>query len=126
MSRGIRLSEKHGVNPSMGVCIVCHEDDGTIILPGRLPNDAEAPRRAVWSFEPCDKCRKGVLTEGCALIEATGDERRPEPTGRVWVLRDEAIRRIVRPASLTEHIIRKRLSFIAPATVKALGLDEVR
>ena len=42
----IKVSEKHGVNPSMEVCFICGQDTGAILLLGRLPGDKEAPRHA--------------------------------------------------------------------------------
>lgn len=43
MSNSIRLSPKHGLNPSISVCFFCGEDKNEIILPGKLEGDAEAP-----------------------------------------------------------------------------------
>ena len=117
---GIRLSEKHGVNPSMGICFYCGEDDGTIALPGRLRGDAEAPRRAVWSMEPCRKC-KDWMKQGVMVIEATGDADAPCRTGRLWVLKDDAIKRIFNPG-MAEQSIRRRCAFIDPDAAKLIGL----
>ena len=83
--RGIYLSPKHGLNPSLGVCFYCLEDDGTVVLPGRLKGDVEAPRKAVWSMEPCPKC-KDLMTQGVLLIstrDGEEGEQGPVPHGRV-------------------------------------------
>lgn len=124
MSRGIRLSEKHGVNPSMGVCFYCGEDDGTIILPGRLKNDVEAPRRAVWSKEPCAKCKE-LMRQGVMLLEVRDGESGENPyrTGRMWVLKDEALRRMVNPEA-AEAGIRHRVMFLEEQTAKMIGLHD--
>lgn len=53
MSKSIRLSEKHGVNPSITICPVCGKDTGIAIL-GRLKGDEEAPRKIIGDL--CDDC----------------------------------------------------------------------
>lgn len=108
----MRLSAKHGVNPSMGVCFWCGEDDGTIALPGRLPGDAEAPRRAVWSMEPCAKC-KANMALGITLMEANGDTK-PEPTGRWVVVTEDCVRRLFNDDVLPA-VLRHRKAFMKPA-----------
>lgn len=57
----LRLSKKHGVNPSMGVCPICLKDNQEILLLGELPDDAEAPMRVLSNI--CDEC-KGKIEEG--------------------------------------------------------------
>ena len=93
----IRLSPKHGVNPSLAVCYYCGEDQGDIILPGKLPNDAEAPRRAVWHKVPCDKCKE-LMAKGVMVVRVDEEKRpsRGEPyrTGELVVVKDEAVARI--------------------------------
>lgn len=109
MSR-IRLSEKHGVNPALGVCYLCGENNGEVLLLGRLPGDAEAPRKVV-SGHPCKRCEE-ALKVGCALWESTSPDS-ADRTGRVCVVKDEAIRRIFSP-ELAEAIIRQRHANIEP------------
>ena len=92
--RGIRLSEKHGVNPSIGVCFYCNQDNGEVVLPGRLPDDREAPRRA------------------------SGAHR----TGGWVVVKEEAVRRIIVPEHLAETIIVRRVAFVDDETWRAVGL----
>lgn len=62
----IKLSEKHGVNPSMIICIFCGECKA-IALVGRLPGDAEAPRKFVNDYDPCDKCKES-MDKGITMI----------------------------------------------------------
>lgn len=56
MSKGIRLSEKHGVNPSIIKCPLCNGDVG-IALMGKLKGDVEAPRECLTG-DICDNCKK--------------------------------------------------------------------
>lgn len=106
MSKGITLSKKHGVNPSMDVCFWCGEPKG-LALCGRIKGDAEAPKRMVTSLSPCDKCREKFML-GVHLIEVTDDgsrfgdnkafafvdtEGKPHwPTGRYVVMKPEAMK----------------------------------
>lgn len=70
MSKGITLSKNHGVNPCIPVCFWCGEDKNEIALLGKLPDDAEAPHRAIMDFEPCEKC-KSFMDQGITLIGVT-------------------------------------------------------
>jgi hypothetical protein len=87
----IILSEKHGVNPTMGVCFWCGEHTGEIALLGKLPNDAEAPKETVLNYEPCEKCQN-AFNEGVLIIEVDHTADKPPltddhyPTGRFVVL----------------------------------------
>lgn len=55
---GIVLSEKHGVNPSITICLLCGKDIG-IALFGKLKNDEEAPKKCCIG-ELCDDCKKDL------------------------------------------------------------------
>lgn len=60
MSRSIRISEKHGANPTIPICFFCGEDKNEVALLGKLSGDKEAPMR-MWingDYEPCDECKK--------------------------------------------------------------------
>ena len=106
MSKGIRVSQKHGVNPSMDICFWCGEVRG-VALCGKLKGDAEAPKKMVTSLEPCDKCKER-FKKGVHLIEVTDDGSHCGnnkafafkdtegkfhwPTGRYVVMKPEAMR----------------------------------
>jgi hypothetical protein len=125
MSKGIRLSEKHGVNPSIAVCFFCGEDNGEIILPGRLPGDAEAPRRGVWNHNPCDTC-KGHMAQGIYLIQVREEVPTGEPhrTGPICVVKEDYLRRALEPGPALDHILQLRWSFVPRAAWLHLGLPE--
>ena len=91
----IKLSEKHGLNPSISICFFCRGDKD-IILNGRLPGDAEAPKKVLVDYEPCDKCKEQMKL-GVTIIEATQEptdappiQEGVWPTGRWCVIRTEA------------------------------------
>ncbi|HOB71153.1 MAG TPA: hypothetical protein PLD55_13340 [bacterium] len=91
----IRLSKKHGLNPSVSVCFFCGKEKNELVIPGRLKGDAEAPRKAVWSYEPCDECKK-YMSEGVmvCVVKDGSDPENPFRTGRLLVIRDEDAKRI--------------------------------
>lgn len=126
MARGdILLSEKHGVNPSIGVCFFCGEDNGEIMLPGRMKgdddDDIEAPRRAVWHKEPCETCQEG-MAKGITLMEMNQEGSEAEPTGRFWVMSEDFIKRVFGPDKLVANILEHRKAFVLADTVARLGL----
>ena len=69
----IRLSEKHGVNPSMEICFFCNEAKG-IVLFGKLRNDIEAPREVLINYEPCDKCKE-KFKDGVIVVAVTTEQQ---------------------------------------------------
>ena len=107
----------------MGVCFYCGQDNGEIVLPGRLPADAEAPRRAVWTMYPCDECKEWMV-KGIILISVRvgSDEKNPHRTGGWVVVKEEAVRRIIVPEHLAETIIVRRVAFVDDETWRAVGL----
>lgn len=122
MSKSIRVSEKHGVNPSIAVCYLCGEDTGEIVMPGKLPGDAEAPRRAVWHKEPCPKCQEH-MTQGIILIGVRGNffnGKEPDRSGHFLVVRDEWVSRSVTDAALASDILRKRMAYIPEELAKMM------
>lgn len=102
MSKSIKLSPKHGLNPCMPICFFCGETKNEIALLGRIGDkeDLEAPMKAILDYEPCEECKK-KFAEGVFLIEVTdypNMEGQPMiaknayPTGRYSVVRPEALR----------------------------------
>lgn len=106
MSKGITLSKKHGINPSLDICFWCGEPKG-LALCGRMKGDAEAPKNMVTSLEPCDKCKEKFKL-GVHLIEVVDDGSHCGnnkafafkdtegkfhwPTGRYVVMKPEAMK----------------------------------
>jgi len=108
--KGIPISPKHGLNPSMVTCFWCGKTMG-VALVGRIrkdgDNDAEAPREACFDLNPCEDCKKKFAT-GVLAIEVVQDGskfggntrfalpvkgREPMwPTGRWVVVRPEAMK----------------------------------
>lgn len=121
MSQTLRLSPKHGVNPTIPVCFFCGEDKQEIMLLGKIGaknEDLEAPMRAVYDYEPCDKC-KALMAQGITLIgvnNTRAQEGQPPiqkdlyPTGKWCVMRPEAVKRIFDlPDEKMEAILEKKM-----------------
>ena len=90
----IRLSEKHGVNPSMDTCFYCGEVTG-IALMGKIStkdnHDVEAPRYVCSSVTPCDKCKE-KYKDYVLMVEAkSSDPKNPQPSGRWFALKKKVL-----------------------------------
>jgi hypothetical protein len=121
----IKLSPKHGVNPTLGICYYCHHETGEVGLLGRLPDDREAPRHSVLDREPCARCRN-AMERGVMIVERRpGEEERGAPiltTGNVWVMAEDAIRQMLKPPEFAEQVITNRMAFVTPETARIWGL----
>lgn len=120
----LRLSPKHCVNPSLGLCFFCHKAK-EVILFGLMKDDAEAPRQVVMNQEPCDDCReymaKGVI---CISInpKLTTDKRDPWRSGRWAVITDAGMSRFGMDAALLAQVLEKRVCFMEDEVWDKLGI----
>ena len=123
MTRDIKVSPKHGVNPTMVKCYVCGEPTNEIALLGRLPGDAESPHYAVLDKRPCEVCQHW-MKEGVILISVRDGESGDDPyrTGGWCVVKDDAIRTIITPQSVADDILEHRTAFVPDAAWDAMGL----
>lgn len=105
MAKGIKVSPKHGVNPTIPVCFWCGNEKNEIALLGKLPGDAEAPRAAILNYQPCDDC-KAQMSMGYTLVGTVEDPPRPDlppisaghyPTGNWTVVTEQGLRHIFKP-----------------------------
>ena len=117
----LRLSEKHGVNPSVELCFFCGKEKG-LVLAGHMRGDAEAPHEAVWTMEPCTEC-EGHMQQGIILIEVRDGEsgRNPYRTGRFHVVTEEAFQRIFQGV---DDVLETRFCWIPESVSKAIGLHD--
>lgn len=127
MSKSIKISPKHGLNPSISTCFWCGKDKNEIILAGRIKDDAEMPMHAVFDYEPCDECKEN-MAKGIALIGASETplpDNRPEiqkgvyPTGTWCVVTDDFIKRNIEP-DMAETVLEKRKCFVPDDFVKEI------
>ena len=124
----IPLSPTHGVNPSLGQCFWCGEQNGTVLLLGRLPNDQPAPYMVVMDYEPCNACKK-KFAMGVTLVEVTdtplANGQRPfgtsgaYPTGRLVVVTPDSILRIFQQP-MADLIVQNKSAIIDPEVFELL------
>lgn len=98
----IKLSKKHGVNPTIPVCFFCGNEKNEVALLGELPDDIEVPRYTMLDYEPCDTCKKH-MDKGVTVVEVSPErfkDNRPPiqdnlyPTGRWAVLTKESAKKM--------------------------------
>lgn len=124
----IRLSPKHGLNPSIMQCFYCGADTG-VAVPGLLKGDREAPRKAVWDMTPCNECA-AAMKIGVIFCEVDANRSKggdaPYRTGRLIAIREYAVREMLTntPKSL-EQVLKQRFCWISQEDWKAMGFDEV-
>ena len=102
MSKGIKISPKHGLNPTIPVCFWCGKQKNEIALMGRMENDIEAPKNMVLDYVPCEECQSHMAM-GVAVLEASdhpNTEGQPPmqkgvyPTSRFVVVTTECADRV--------------------------------
>ena len=93
MSKSIKLSPKHGVNPSITHCECCGKEIG-IAMFGRLKGDVEAPRDVAMGL--CDDCQNVINQQGLMIIEVRDGEtgKNPYRTGRIVGITKDAKERM--------------------------------
>ena len=102
MSKGIKISPKHGLNPTIPVCFWCGKQKNEIALMGRMKDDIEAPKNMVLDYVPCEECQSHMAM-GVAVLEASdhpNTENQPPiqegvyPTSRFVVVTTECADRV--------------------------------
>ena len=127
--KGIKLSEKHGLNPSMGMCFWCGEESKEIVLCGRLKGYAKAPRKMFVGYDPCDKCTDNMST-GITLLEAVEHPNfggQPSitknglfPTGR-WAVLDEDMVQHVFEGKVAQELLKTRRAFVEEGVIDSFN-----
>lgn len=119
MSKSIKISPKHGLNPSIPVCFWCGEEKSEIVLLGRVDKeDSQAPMHMVMNYEPCEKCKKafsmgihviGVNTKpyenGQPPIQEDG-EVMLYPSGAFFVATEQWVNRVITNDQDRERILK--------------------
>lgn len=130
--KSISLHPMHGVNPTLGLCFWCGEGDGTIGLLGFNKNK-KAPREAVLTLEPCDKCKVNI-SKGVMVIEATDYQldkwqvqiqRDAYPTGRWCVVKRDAAFWDVIKEPMRTLVLEQGKMFLLPELYEGLGFADV-
>jgi hypothetical protein len=122
----LRISPKHGVNPSISTCFWCGKPTNALVLFGRMKDDREAGQYCgPIDYEPCEECKTG-MSQGITIIEVVEfNNDNPEiqkglyPTGKMVVVKEEAVLRIFTPEA-TESMLKHRKSFMDAETFTQL------
>jgi hypothetical protein len=121
----IRLSKKHGANPTIPKCYLCGEDKNEIILAGQMKKDMQAPQGMVWDKLPCGTCadymKQGIIFISVDQDKST-DKDNPYRTGGWAVVKEKVIKEMISDEKLQEQILATRVVFIPDEAWKALGL----
>ena len=96
---GIKLSEKHAVNPSVDTCFICGKETNLVLFGASYKDEngktAKAPR-TVCTGELCEDCQK-VIDEGGIFFIAVKDGERGNNSyriGQIGALKEEAVQRM--------------------------------
>jgi len=115
MGSSVKLHPKYGLNPCIGVCLWCGEDNGQIVMLG-FNGGREAPRRAVIHHEPCDKC-KAKMAQGITFIRTNDAE---EVLG--WcVIKEEVVREHITDPEMLAGILKARKAYVADGDWEIMG-----
>lgn len=126
----ILLDPTHGVNPGLEQCFICGEAKG-VILWGKLKtstrealrkggtpasNSGEAPQMMCLDKEPCQKCHEhmkmGIILISVREPQNEDEEKNPYRTGGWVVVKEDLIRRAVKPPEFADNILKKRMAFV--------------
>lgn len=85
-NKGIKLSPKYGVNPTIPICFFCGEEKNEIALmghigDGRKREDIEAPKHMILDYEPCACCQE-KFSHGVLIVEVNSypnSDNQPPP-----------------------------------------------
>lgn len=126
MSKSIRISPKHGLNPTIPVCFFCGKPKNELVLMGKLKGDAEAPKNVCLDYEPCDACK--AMFEGNILLMGVmttpnGDQPPIQdnlyPTGSYVVITREAAGRVFQDEA-AKAILEKGKAFLEEPALQDL------
>lgn len=104
----------------MTQCFLCGEPK-EILIDRHLQNTL--PRMACYDHKPCNKCKE-LMKQGVILIEVR-DTKPPENqyrTGHLWVVKDEAIERIIENEEEKAKVLKNRMAFIPKVIAETIGL----
>lgn len=126
MANSIRISPKHGLNPTIPVCFFCGKPKNELVLMGKLKGDTEAPKNLCLDYEPCDACK--ALFEGNILLmgvtTAPNGNQSPiqnnlYPTGSYMVITREAAGRVFQE-EVAKTILEKGKAFLEEPALQDL------
>lgn len=142
MSDSIKVSPKHGLNPTIPQCFWCGKDKSEIALLGKMDKeDSPAPRRVIVDYEPCDKCKelfsKGIhvvgvseepVIKGMFPISEQPDGKKLYPTGTMFVSSEDWIHRLLSEPEEKELLdaVLKQRKMLMPEEICAAYVEQAK
>jgi hypothetical protein len=139
MSNELKLSPKHGVNPTIPICFWCGKEKEEIALLGQInKKDSEAPRRVIMDYEPCEQCKElfnmgihiiGVSTEPMVetMFPIVNDENITlYPTGSMFVSSEEWVTNFLtanNQQSMLDNVLSNRVLMLPDTIVTEIIED---
>ena len=134
MGGSIRISPKHGLNPSIPLCFWCGKEKNEVVLMGKInKEDFEAPRNVFLDYEPCNECAAkfakgihvvGVLTEDNGNPPLKGNDGESYyPTGASFVASENFIKRLIADTEEQDKILKKRSVLMDSSVVEQILKD---
>lgn len=133
----VRLSKKHCLNPTIPTCFFCGQSKNEIMLLGAAGDkiakdmgkeDGEMPMNCCMDMSPCEECA-GYMKQGIMFISIRDGEtnkEQPYRTGKLWVLKEEAVNGFLKNDSeLLDNILKCRFCFIEDSIAEQIGLTNL-
>ena len=120
---GIRIGET-GLNPTIPLCPVCNKPKNEVAITGLVGekwakknghSDGKMPMYSHIDGDivPCDECKK----QGITIIETTWLHGY---TGRLFLVKEELIKKIVKSQDMVNKILKERVCHMAPELVEMI------
>ena len=139
MSDGIKISPKHGVNPTIPICFWCGKDKDEIALMGRIDKeDSEAPHKLIMDYKPCSGCKE-LFSKGVHVIGASDHPMIPKmfpivddgsiklyPTGKMFVASENWIQEFLKAnhkENMIDNVLKEK-TLIMPDSVVSEIIQE--
>ena len=118
-------------------CFYCGEDWEIVLSRRGMLEGSEGERKFKENFDgkiiskdPCNKCQE-YMKMGIILIsirDGDGLDETPYRTGGFWVLKEEAIKRLLNKdfAELLAKVLKSRAMWIEDSTCRAIGLEKAQ
>jgi len=130
----IYLHNEHGVNPTMSICWICGEPKEILLVGAKVKQfkdigladqSGKMVDKVCIDKEPCDKCKEW-MEQGIICISVKDsdiDNENPYRTGGWSVIKEDAIRRMIKPQELVDNICKVRILFVPDSIWKTFGID---
>lgn len=134
----VRDEDKLGVAVVKEACRICGKSyDGPLILNTRLSVPMADKVKALhgktvgFMKEPCDECKE-FMKQGIIVVgideSKTDDKSNPWRTGNFWVMKEEAIKRMLKDdvEDFRADVLKKRVMFIDIKIAAQMGFPDAK